>query len=311
MRLHRAAWVALLLAACGGDEAEPSPPGPIPVGQVRAEWLAAHCDARVRCGAEPDAMTCRRSEFASGELLQLVADASQGRVGYDAAAARAWIDAVGLQSCSVHDTAGAAKLEAARKAVFKGKAAVGAPCFVDGECAGSGVCDLGACGGNGGCCAGVCAAAPAPGAPSQPCASGPTPCVAGAYCAGDHCEAKAAEGQACSSSDACNDGQACDQSQTNTCYKLAGSGQACQTALSVGCAGYDQYCNEAGACARLPGDGAPCTAAGVCLGYAACVDGTCKRRPVEGEPCSDACMGDLVCVNGACGRPQIEICAPQ
>ncbi|WP_156041042.1 hypothetical protein [Chondromyces apiculatus] len=302
--------------SCGGDDPAPAGPAAIPLEAFAAEYTSASCELAARCGQMPDLDTCLRLDHASGELLQLMASAVFGDVTYDADAARACVDALRNQSC---DTLLAAQrsVESACAGVLTGAAAVDEPCLVAGECAGDSVCDRSGCEGNGDpCCLGKCAAAPAAVAIGGAC--GELPCVDEAYCeiTGEveegvppvgTCEARRDNGENCSASNACKDGQRCDLSTgQGRCYILSPEGEQCNATLDVACLASDNWCDPAAnTCVKLPSPGQACTPNGRCIGHAYCAEGTCLARPKETEACTGNgpyCLGDLRC--------EMDICIP-
>jgi len=314
---YRVVSVALVLvSSCAGDETATGP-GPIPLDRIRAFSVAANCDFLVRCGFEPDVMTCRRVDGADDELLQLIADARIGKVKYDAAAALVWIGALSSRTCAIHGPAADENLADAWKPVFVGTIAEGGACYVDDECKNGLVCDRSACTDGTECCAGKCVGAPAPIAEGEACDIGSTPCVAGSHCGpagpgtSDHqCVVAADPGKPCTMFAGCKDNQLCDQDMTGMCYALATSGQSCDPTHPVACAAYTELCSPKNVCASLPRDGEPCNVDGPgCLSYAVCVEGTCVRRPALGEACDMLpCLGDLDCDNGICSTRTLHVC---
>ena len=302
--------VLVAMAACESeDETAPATAGPIPIGDLRGEAVGAQCDFLARCGWQPDALTCRRVDFASNELLQLIVDVTRGQLPYNEIAARAWVEGVRAQPCSRHNASKERELAQAWEAVFAGPVPMGSGCWVDGECEGTGVCDRSACEDSWECCSGACAPAPGFLPFGAPCGQeGALPCEDGAYCGEEGvCNPRADVGEPCSDSNGCGDDQGCDWN-TGTCYLLVLPDEACDPTFDSPCRDYDRFCN--GTCVRLPGDGQPCDPEGPgCLGYAMCVEGTCRRRALEGEPCDVVeCLGDLQCYDGICGKPAVLTC---
>lgn len=302
--------LAALVPACGDDETTPAGPGPIAVESYRAEYEAARCEFQVRCGLMPDKDTCLRLAGADDELLQLLGDVVYGAVSYDPASARTCVEALRARSCEVLLSV-QNQVAAACRGVFTGSSPEGGPCLVAGECAGESVCDQSMCMG-GACCAGVCAPAPAKVALGGDCTD--APCVDDAWCDDTDdmvtptCKARIENGQECTASNACKDGQRCDQSGgAGKCYILSKDGQACNPSLNVACLASNQWCDPAQSkCVKLPGPGEACATGDRCLGFAYCDAGACRMRPIENEACPQdgpQCLGDLRC--------DMDVCTPQ
>lgn len=301
---------AVFIPACSEDEA--AGPVPIALGAALAELSGARCEYLVRCGFALDQATCLDYQLDTG-LLQLVADVSWGRVGYDPAAARACVDQVRALSCDVLD-AEAEALEATCKAVFGAKVPESGECFLSAECLGEMECDFTGCDQT--CCPGVCTP-PVPRAPiGADCST--TPCVKGAFCEDidmvQTCAAQVDNGAPCSSPDACKDGARCDQ-DSGSCYILSREGETCNAAISAGgCLGSTNWCDPAQSkCVRLPGAGQPCAGEnGACLPYATCNGTSCVVRPRDEEACVDdgpACLSGLSCTDGFCpARRHVAAC---
>jgi hypothetical protein len=289
---------AVFTPACGEDEMEG--PAPIPLESALAELGGARCEFLVRCGFAVDQATCLDYYLDYG-LLQLVADVGWGRVGYDAAAARACVDAQRAQSCDVLQ-ADSEALTATCEAVFGATVPESGECFLSAECAGELYCDFSACMGNT-CCAGVCAVPPARAPIGADCSM--ALCDKGLYCeqtdTGQACAPQVDNGAPCDSQDACKDGARCDLGASGDCYILSREGAPCNPTLAAGgCLSATNWCDPAQSiCVRLPGAGQPCAGSnGLCLPYAFCNGSTCEHRPRDGEPCVDggpACLSNEWC----------------
>ncbi|AKT42001.1 EB domain-containing protein [Chondromyces crocatus] len=317
--------LGIALPSCGGDDPAPAGPGPIPLEAFAEEYTAAACTLAVRCGAMPDQDTCLSLDRASYELLQLMTTAVFGDVTYSPDAARSCINALRAQSCDVLLSA-QRNLETTCKGVFQGAAQEGDSCLVAGECAGDSICNRGACEGTGDpCCLGQCAPAVKPVPMGGVC--GENRCEDPAYCDLSNadpeaeipegvCRERQDNGQACTASNACKDGQRCDLSTNpGKCYILSKEGGQCNATLDVACLAVDNWCDPAeGKCVKLPGPGQPCTPNNRCLGHAYCNEGTCRMRPVESEACGGdgpQCLGALRCEGEICTAPPTSrVCVP-
>jgi hypothetical protein len=295
---------AVFTPACSEDEVEG--PGPIPLESALAELGGARCEFLVRCGWDVDQATCLDYHLDTG-LLQLVADVGWGRVGYDAAAARACVEAQRAQSCDVLQ-ADVKALEATCKAAFGARVPASGECFLSSECVGDLYCDFSTCNGET-CCSGVCTAPPARAPIGADCSA--ALCQEGAYCeqteTGQACAPQVDNGAPCGSQEACKDGARCDQGSSGDCYILSREGETCNPMLAAGgCLSLTNWCDPAQMkCVRLPGAGQPCAGAnGSCLPYAVCNGSVCMARPRDGEMCVDggpACLSDLQCSDtGSC-----------
>jgi len=311
------ALAAVFAAACGDDDVGPPGPGPVAIEAYRAELEGADCDFAVRCGLMPDRQTCLALDRASDETLQLISSAVFGDVRYDATKARVCVEARRTRSCEELLSI-ARQVEAACKGVFTGSAPEGGPCLVAGECAAEGVCDRSACAGTGdACCLGACAPLPAKAPVGGDCSA--VPCVDEAYCdqsdgseggggggmAAGTCVVRVDNGQACTDSNGCKDGQRCGDGK---CYILSKEGGQCNPGLERACLSIDDWCDPASSkCVKLPAAGQPCTpGSNRCQGHAYCDAGTCRLRPKEGEACTGEgphCLGDLRCEMNVCVAP--------
>jgi hypothetical protein len=320
------ASTSVLAPACSSDETTPTAPGPIAVDALRAELQTASCEFFVRCGYMPDQALCLDVSSPSRETLQLLADVVFGKVTYDAAAARACVDALRGQSCDA--LASVAKgIEQACANVFRGTVAEGGACLFDDECSGDSACDVSMCMGGGACCVGVCTAKPALVPIGGDCMT--EPCISTAYCDVENdemgmvvsatCKAQVKNGEACTDTNGCEDGLRCDTGGSDACYVLSKEGQTCNPNLQTGgCLRVDNWCSADGKCVKLPTVGEPCTDKNECLKHAYCDAGTCKSRPIEGQDCvmdGPQCLGSLQCemddmlMKAVCKRSSLkEVC---
>lgn len=244
----------------GGDtEAGPS----LPYEELFDARVEAMCSVFVRCGFAENAELC-----AEGMTYQLLPTlyldpiVANGTVQYDGEAAFACIDAIREASCDgslarffpdFHDDA--------CKQIFTGTLADQESCAHAVQCM-SGECEDVQC--ELGCCEGTCVPAPLTAELGEPCAD--VDCVDDAYCSSETevCEARKAEGEAC-------------------------SGDQCQSP-SLGC--------DDGVCTPPPGDGQPCTS--YCAFPYGCERDTDLCRPMKtvGEPCDPSrsiCAIGLTC----------------
>src|SRR5436190_17712275 len=133
--------IALAGAACGSSSKPAGDPLPVD-GIVDADNTAA-CDALVRCHLFSDTAFCPlyfgQTQTGFNTLSAGVAGVKAGRIHYDAAAARACIDALAAISCSAL-AAGNGPAPEACKQVFTGTVADGQPCVSDAECLTGGFC---------------------------------------------------------------------------------------------------------------------------------------------------------------------------
>lgn len=302
--------------ACGGDDVAPAGPGPVPIDAFSAEYQGASCDYAVRCGLMPDRAACLTLDRIDEPMLQLISNAVFGDVSYNPTQARACVEAIRARSCDELLSV-ARQVEGACRGVFTGSVAAGGPCLVAGECAGESICDRTACEGTGdACCLGVCAPTPAAVPVGGDCTE--APCVDEAYCDYSEgqggmgggsggptgtCVLRVENGQDCTDSNGCKDGQRCGEGK---CYILSTEGGQCNPSLDDACRSINNFCDAGGKCAKLPKPGEPCTPGGRCAGYAFCDGTTCRMRPLEGEACTadgPRCLGDLRCETDVCVAP--------
>lgn len=316
---------AALHGGCKEESRDPASEG-MPVESLRAEIESAECERRVRCGFMPDAETCMELVSMPTSLMQLLADVVYGVVEYDGVAARSCVAALRAGECDALAPP-LARVEACRE-MFRGSAQEGDACLADGECADGAFCDRSLCDGEDACCGGVCSPEPVRARIGDDCSQ--RACVDEAYCddsggeGGEggaeallpRCKARRDNGEACTSSRECKDGQRCSgEGEEGKCYILAKLGERCNPDLDVACLSLDAWCDPAtSTCVRLPGDGEPCADGDRCLGYAYCDGGTCVVRPGEGELCPEdgpPCLGDLRCEGEFCAPPPpATVCVP-
>ena len=312
----RFALVASTLFAMAGCDDDPS----IPIGALANKFASAECDVGVRCGSYPDKATCMASLVV--DLGQLKADVDAGRVKYDGNAAATCMTAfestAGPGGCSVTNSLSAAQ-PAACRTIFTGEVAIGGACFASYECQ-SGSCDTSGCSTGTACCAGSCVASIDPtSAPIGMACSTllSSSCVDGAFCEGSAsggttgtCVLKLAAGQPCTSTvGQCQPGLVCLEG-SQICGKLPAEGAPC--AANGLCDAENDYCDPTtGLCAPRVAPGAACPTGSECVAYAACdpATDTCVALGTAGSSCSAAastpCLGSLTCVaaTGVCTAP--------
>lgn len=299
----------LLAISCGEDEPGIDVnTGPIQLGRLLTEARTAQCDYLVRCTFLPSSNDCGTAAALDGELVQLVRDTENGIVTYDENAARNWVNAVRDRPC--HNTVGAQKaVDDAWELVFTGKAAVGAPCLVDGQCTGQNLCDVSACMPNAACCAGVCVEyAPLPA--GSDCSAGQV-CAAGTQCLEDVesgsqvCTTLPGASQPCFANLPCGDGLSCDV-ESETCFQLSNPGEPCNPMLGNACLDFTTYCDTTTeTCTKRAAAGQACGGESntPCVLYASCnAMGFCEAPPIPGAPCDDSstCLVDQFCQDNEC-----------
>lgn len=299
----------------------------IATDEFLAEYGAAMCRYLVRCGHMPDRATCTSSVHPESQrsLVQPVADAKTGKIHYDAERAAACLERFAGQRCDGSD---AAAISAYCEPVFRGKVEPGGVCTSNTACT-SGRCALGNCSATR-CCMGVCENRPPRAAIGGLCGVGlgQAECVPEAYCerqptGSSVCKARISAGQPCLQPDACASPAFCRAAPDGTriCALRAKDGQSC--ADSSLCESQASACDPTDKiCKPRPLPGQPCLGGSICVTYAACIAGTCQRRPAAGEACvatglppdpglppgtlppaAITCLGDNRCQGGVCVAP--------
>ena len=307
MMHHR--WVglcALLAGACSGDATPaPRPTAGIPVSDLEHEIADAFCAFVFDCTPPGDdenifarfeLLTRERcpsliARFIAqdGRVADLARAIDEGTVRYDAAAARACVEAVRAE-CARTTIEDLGELFASRCAgVFEGTVATGGACWVSEECEGDAWCDH-ASTTLPRACPGTCAPRLALGAP----------------CSGDEmCTREGLEGFA-----------ACSLDATRVCIErrvvpAASAGGACGRSRdgdveTVAPCGAGLWC-DGGSCSEPLGEGSPCMEHSVCAPGLGCVDGACRAVSFQssaGAPCDTATFCDVVahlrCAAGSC-----------
>jgi len=302
--------VVALASGCGDDESGGQTQvdsGPIKLGFLLSDATEAKCAFLVRCTWIPSKDLCSQAVSKDRNLIQLVQDAENDIVGYDASAARTWVDVAKGQACDATVATKKVVSDAFDK-VFIGRAVSGEACLVDGQCTDDLECNLSMCAPDVACCAGLCEAVTP--LPVGSTCDGAVPCADGSLCLLDEvtgmlaCTARGGSGAMCPGLGTCQDGLACDANNTNTCYKLAAPGEPCNPLLAAPCLDYTTWCStEEETCVQLPDVGEACgTNNQRCPIYSTCVGGICTLREYVGAPCQDdgACILDLFCSDGQC-----------
>ena len=308
--------VVVMLGACGDNLVG------IEVFEDRLQ--AAYCESLVRRGSMPDFATCVAStRVATASLDTLVSDVNAKIVKYDASAATACVDYVASHGwafgpfdnespCPLGVDCSPPMLPDPGPCsdVFAGTLAIGAPCFVTGECNPGGTidgayCSRETCDPTTDCCMGICTPDTAMDCPYLG-------CPGGMYCAvsttavptckpngevGDEAGGPRGKlGAPCDGSfSSCASGMYCAVSvgsTTGVCQSAAAIGQACDPTLpacsSYGpCCVYDGWCDPSTATCQPPQPvGAACIPnLTYCVAGAQCDGTTCRKIPLAGDPC--------------------------
>ncbi|NMO19740.1 hypothetical protein HPC49_18810 [Pyxidicoccus fallax] len=327
-------WLAVLavmwvgLAACSGDDAEDR--GPVKRADFNAKVTEALCERFERCGLVEDRERCQEEQAREGMASRLSMgtrydDAlAEGRVRYDAEAARDCVDSLREGSCEASPTSLSMLSRGIEYdpqcRILLGQVEDGAACQSTVECREGAWCDAlpWACGG-------VCRREPLPEA-----VIANDGCPWGTVLIGGKCLTPGGVGTRCGAENNVALG-VCDQTtwcgptnQTHgTCQPRATEGQACSDIEGPFCV-WSQYCGASGTCQKARGEGESCTAPGLSrFGYQECQlelfcdgdenqPGTCRRRLGEGASCRETfeCESDLGCasaqpnegVKGTCQR---------
>jgi len=143
------------------------------------------------------------------------------------------------------------------------------------------------------CDSGTCVAMATVSKLGEPCAT--RACDTGLVCDNTKtCAMLYTEGMACSSSDQCNYGLACDAMPTGFCRNAPKIGEACPDHL---CAEIGAYCAADGTCKALGLAGAACTTSQQCSPFYPCntMAGMCEAYPILGQPCTADCSDGSYC----------------
>jgi hypothetical protein len=157
-----------------------------------------------------------------------------------------------------------------------------------------------------------------PGESCTPVSGGVSDCAQGLACWGGRCVdpcAVTTSGERCAGpfNFACAPGEVCRSgrcSEPDPALEPSWVGEPCTNGCAPGLycqiteCGFEECLGE---CWILRPDGLGCEQDFMCdSGF--CLDGTCARGPVTGEPCTTRCFGGRECVDGVCGPPEGDIC---
>jgi hypothetical protein len=324
--------------------------GGLPMTQFSAEFGTAACDALEACAGETvarvfiDAAGGCDSAFIApyrNAAEPLIEEAlARGTVVYDPVAARACLDALEANPCSLTNNGSAAL---ACQAVYEGMLPAGGACSLNEECGVDQFCSIE------GACPGTCQARRSSG---QACTD-ERHCAAGLTCREGMCVAPAMEGAGCTELGGCTLGMLCSGGQCRpndevlvgtegaSCNLMTGplcadgfscvvdtvaAGGAtfvCRAAVAAGadcrlgvpaqcpagqaCAGTDlMRLDFDGTCAPVPStEGAACDLSGCAAGLR-CTDDVCVRVRDNGEACEAAAQcASTVCTGGVCVAPML------
>lgn len=279
--------------------------GPPTYGDFLDQMTTAWCDREVRCGlraagepgcAPAPAHLVARSELDRGQSI------ADGRMRYDALAAKACIDAVKHSVC---DPTGMLLATRARCA-----AVVAPRVEAYGACQGHDECLGGRCVFVGDACVGQCE----PYLPvGSACDTDPAACDPTVhFCDGARCVAKGGKGAACTDDLACDADFRCVDGRCAS-QPRPGRGQPCDAL---------RFCNDAtycrdGSCVERGGTDAPCDRPEACKSERLCVGLLATRAGVCGPPAplDGACVADaeitgcppgLRCVGNQCLRAEAQ-----
>lgn len=272
MRISLLVGVVLPLIACGSLKTGSSGGATLPAIDDLVDAVdAARCNALVSCHEISDVALCHALLGPPGtgfnSLASSVASVKAGKATYDAAAARACLDAIAGQCELMVVIQGRLQPEPCTR-IFTGEVADGERCVADAECMAGSFCGMlpirgcdGTCTRGGTMCnndthcnagqvcdqvhrtdlsAGTCAA-PVAGGESEPCGTNLS-CSAGLYCKYNNngpstCARFVQMNDACDN-DRCAEGLLCagadDGSSTPHCLPPAGKGEPCQGSEQCG-----------------------------------------------------------------------------
>lgn len=307
--LKRSLWILSLVAGCGG--------GSVDLEDLPAELESSQCEAAVRCGGMPDDATCAASvEFDGIDVATTEAAVEAGTIKYDGDEARKCVDQFASNDCTFPGLHSQDDSPCDR--MFTGTIAVGSACNIDLECEGTAFCAAfdPACDPNVACCAGTCTAGITIVPLGEACsAQQGLFCEANTFCkvGADSavCSALGKEGDGCDALDGCEDPLYCNLhagGEPAVCTKPPGKGADCNIDDLIPCGDAREFCDAATAkCVARLDIGQACAPGTRCVGFAACVSGTCVADPKAGETCVDRveplCLGTMECANGVCALP--------
>lgn len=282
---------------CGGGDTQTTDTK-IAIQDFQKKFDDAMCAHLVKCGDQPDAATCKRTQAADPDIAQAIAAVVYGTLTYEGGAAVDCVNTLRGSPCEVPGGLGKGVKDTCDK-VFSSRHPNGGSCFTGLECA-SGKCKPPAtCADS--CCEGTCDDVGDAIALDATCLGMGKPCQVGTYCdnGSNKCTKLKDSNEACGQRDACLPGLACDVGGAGVCFQAAKSDSQCNPALKVNpCAEYNQYCDPAQSkCVPLPGPGQMAGPNCACSLDTACVaGGICQLLPVEGEDCGPVpCLGSLKC----------------
>jgi hypothetical protein len=318
--MRRLTLAIALLAACGG--------GSISLDDLAEEAGDATCDYYVGCGLLDDVATCQ-AIYPNDLDADLLAAIDAGKVKYHGDKARECLDGIAGGDCA-RNSLFANDAQQACDDTFEGTVGANGQCALDQECR-SRDCDVPDCAQA--CCQGTCIGdAPVEVAIGQPCESSsqcgdgycdfntqlcaaykPTgaactsslQCEVGG-CVNQICTALPGPGEACSSTNGCNDlGYTC-SATSMTCVAVGLTGDPCTTARD--CSIF-YVCSTAGSCALRPRLGESCNQqSGSCIDNSYCEPTTslCTARKADGAPCTD----DVECAGETCDSITMQCVTP-
>jgi hypothetical protein len=297
-----AGWLAVAFCLIGCEEETGPTVQVIPFESYAQAFHDALCDHAVACSFMPDRETCLAVVGPPKNVTNSVAAVTAGVLTYDNIAGGQCVAAIRNASCD-GSTLYSKAIRQACDPVFGGRKGEGEACANSAECEGI---DAACEGCTNGCCMGTCKLAAGTAKLGEACAEKECDSTS-SYCAPDMmgtlvCTAKVGPGETCPSDTACTEGYACDPG-TQTCFKQAASGAACNPDLaSDGCLAIAEYCDATTRkCTPYPGAGKACgvnaLASNICAAYAYCDGSTmmCTALPGAGEPCPlNACIGEYL-----------------
>ncbi|MCA9627257.1 MAG: hypothetical protein KC766_06310 [Myxococcales bacterium] len=316
-----------------------------PIDDVPEIYAAAQCEVVKDCygdiyGVFTQGEDCEKTTEAAiaDELDRIKASVDSGKTVYDGTKVQDCVGQLKAQGCDAFGK----KIDDC-EAILVGQVELGGECQLNDECAGDAFCNFD------GSCPGTCAAlldvgAPCndddecmtglscdgncvePGGPGDRCGGGVEPdCKPGTFCLGEDADTSTAGN--CRTLDEVFNGKLDDVCSFDTnlcdptlscavmsvdmqgmlslqCVEKTTTGQPCRIAVPDMC-GSDAYCDVPmnmleGTCKARPGDGEPCAMPTfgdpTCAPNTRCDGGTCRARAHLG----DACVEDAVCLSESC-----------
>jgi len=249
----------------------------------------ATCERETRCGLFPDTASCLDFFNANYNDVMFLAEVNMGLIHYDRDKAEECFNDIRNAPCDATSMDSRVR-PAACTSVIAGTGLLGDSCVSNEQCqsnacsktTGSMACDMG-----------TCVGATPVGKLGEPCAT--RACDSGLVCDNTKtCAMLYTEGMACSGSDQCNYGLACDAVPTGFCRHAPKIGEACPDHL---CAEVGAYCATDGTCTALGLPGATCTSSLQCSPFYPCntMTGACQAYPITGQPCTTGCSDGSFC----------------